>query len=259
MIAALSTVHPCRNKLLNAIPASDLEQLADALQPVQLKAGRVVHHAYVPLSHFYFIDQGLVSIEAEVEHQRWAEVWQVGHEGCLGLPLLVGRTYSTYRRIVMIDGVALRIPRDVFEAKLRDMPSLRGVLYRYLFLTLIQASRLNACTLRHSVAQRVSRWLLLASDRYGIPALPITQSVIARALGIRRASVCNCLCELEDLGLLEKGRRSISLIDHRGLEQLACTCYRLIHKQVARSAESGLASFDQIGAETVANEDHFLV
>jgi CRP-like cAMP-binding protein len=225
------------NKLLSALPYGGLERLNPVLQPVQLKAGRILHHAHVPVSHFYFIEKGLVSIEAEVEPHKWIEVWQVGHEGCLGLPLIVGRECSSYRRVALIDGTALRITRHEFHAKLDEIASLRRVLLQYLFVVLLQTSRLNACNLKHSVTQRVARWLLLACDRYGDAELPITQSVLARLLGIRRAGVCNCLSELQERGWLHKERKTIAVIDRLGLGQAACACYELIRKEIARPVD----------------------
>jgi CRP-like cAMP-binding protein len=231
------TASSCRNKLLRAIPSGDFDRLHSVLQPVQLKAGRILHHAHVPVSHFYFIERGLVSIEAEVEHHKWTEVWQVGYEGCLGLPLIVGRECPSYRRVALVDGRALRIARHDFLTKLGEIASLRSVLLQYLFVVLLQTSRLNACNLRHSVTQRMARWLLLACDRYGDVELPITQSVLARVLGIRRAGVSNCLSELEREGWLHKERGTITVIDRLGLERASCACYGLIRKEVVRPVD----------------------
>jgi CRP-like cAMP-binding protein len=222
----------CHNKLLRAMPAADLEGLLPFLEAVELKSGRILHHAHVPISHFYFIESGLVSIEAEAEHQKWTEVWQVGNEGCLGLPLVVGRESPSYRRVALVDGRALRIPHREFQAKTGEIASLRKALLQYLFAVLLQTSRLNACNLRHSVNQRVARWLLLACYRYGSPYLPITQSVLARVLGIRRASVSTCLGEFEQLGCVNKERGTIVVTNLVQLERISCVCYGLIRREI---------------------------
>lgn len=238
---------PCRNTLLRAMTQVDLGRLLPLLEPVELKAGQILHHAHVPVSHFYFIESGLVSIEAEAERHKWTEVWQVGNEGCLGLALIVGREFSTYRRVALIDGRALRIPRQEFHAKVGELSSLRRVLLQYLFVVLMQTSRLSACNLRHSVSQRVARWLLLANDRHGGTDLHVTQSVLARVLGIRRASVSTCLGQLEELGYVRKERGTILVTDPRGLERIACSCYALIRREFDRGS-SDLPAFDEHGA-----------
>jgi CRP-like cAMP-binding protein len=232
MLADRSHVYrSCQNKLLRAMPAGDLECLLPFLEAVELKSGRILHHANVPISHFYFIESGLVSIEAEAERHKWTEVWQVGNEGCLGLPLVVGRELPSYRRVALVHGRALRIPHREFQAKVGEIAPLRRTLLQYLFVVLLQTSRLNACNLRHSVSQRVARWLLLACYRYGSPYLPITQSVLARVLGIRRASVSTCLGEFEQLGVVRKERGMIVITNPAQLERISCACYSLIRRE----------------------------
>jgi CRP-like cAMP-binding protein len=228
----------CQNKLLRAIPAADLERLLPFLEAVELKSGRILHHAHVPISHFYFIESGLVSIEAEPEHRKWTEVWQVGNEGCLGLSLVVGREFPSYRRVALVQGRALRIPHREFQAKVGEIAPLRKALLQYLFVVLLQTSRLNACNLRHSVNQRVARWLLLACHRCGSPELPITQSVLARVLGIRRASVSTSLGEFEQLRCVRKERGMIVVTDPGRLERISCACYGLIRREFDEPAGS---------------------
>jgi CRP-like cAMP-binding protein len=247
MLASHTQAHrSCQNKLLRSLPVDDLERLLPLLEPTELKAGRILHHAHVPISHFYFIESGLVSIEAEAEHHRWTEVWQVGNEGCLGLPLVVGRELPSYRRVALVAGRALRIAHHEFQSKVGEMASLRRALLQYLFAVLLQTSRLNACNLRHSVSQRVARWLLLACHRYGSPYLPITQSVLARVLGIRRASVSTCLAEFELLGVVRKERGTIIVADPRQLERFSCACLGMILREFDRNGD-GAAAMVRVG------------
>jgi CRP-like cAMP-binding protein len=228
----------CHNKLLRAMPAADLEVLLPFLEAVEVKSGCILHHAHVPISHFYFIETGLVSIEAEAEHHKWTEVWQVGNEGCLGLPLVVGRESLSYRRVVLVDGRALRIPHHEFQAKTDEIAALRKALLQYLFVVLLQTSRLNACNLRHSVNQRAARWLLLACYRYRSPYLPIKQSVLGRVLGIRRASVSTCLGEFKQLGCVNKERGTIVVTNLVQLERISCACYGLIRREIEGRTDS---------------------
>jgi CRP-like cAMP-binding protein len=248
----------CQNRLLRAMPRADLERLLPFLEAVTLKSGRILHHAHVPISHFYFIESGLVSIEAEAEHHKWTEVWQVGNEGCLGLPLVVGRSSPSYRRVALVDGRALRIPHREFQAKVGEIASLRRALLEYLFAVLLQTSRLNACNLRHSVSQRVARWLLLACHRYGSPYLPITQSVLARVLGIRRASVSTCLGEFELLGLVRKERGTIIITDWGRLERFSCACFGMILREFDRPSDdlAPMATVGEHNSESATERPH---
>jgi CRP-like cAMP-binding protein len=241
---------PFKNGLLRALPPEDLEPLAPLLEPFELRAGRVLSHAKIPITHFYFIEKGLVSVEAEVERQRWVEVWQVGREGGLGLPAIVGRSRTCYRRFVLIGGTAYRISIGPLKLAIQHS-SLRGVLLRYLYDVLLQTSCLSACRARHSLPQRLARWLLLASDRYEESNLPITQAAIARALGIRRASVSDSLGEFEQCSVLRRERGAIALADRRALKDLSCSCYSTIHKDLERGLKSVMLTGEKDGRRSV--------
>jgi CRP-like cAMP-binding protein len=90
-----------------------------------------------------------------------------------------------------------------------------------------------ACNGAHSLKQRLARWLLMMRDRGDDDALQITQSLLAEMLGVHRPTVTNAARELEQAGLIERGRRQVTILDRRGLERTSCDCYRLVRERVA--------------------------
>ena len=52
-------------------------------------------------------------------------------------------------------------------------------------------------------------------------------------LGVRRASVTEVLQPLQAVGLIRCGRGAIEILDHSGLERIACECYRSVKKAFA--------------------------
>jgi DNA-binding transcriptional ArsR family regulator len=74
-----------------------------------------------------------------------------------------------------------------------------------------------ACNGAHSLKQRLARWLLMMRDRSDGDALPITQSLLAEILGVQRPSISNAARELERAGLIERGRRQVTILDRAGL------------------------------------------
>ena len=70
-------------------------------------------------------------------------------------------------------------------------------------------------------------------DRGDDDALPITQALLAEMLGVQRATITNAVHEFERAGLIERGRRQITILDREGLEAASCECYRLIRKRVS--------------------------
>jgi CRP-like cAMP-binding protein len=147
--------------------------------------------------------------------------------------LLADKT-SANEVIMQIAGDGLRMDIDVLEEEAgRDSPLRRQLLlYQTAFLT--QVSYSVACNGLHSVQQRCCRWLLMTHDRVDGDEVPLTHEFLGIMLGVRRASVTEVLRPLNERGLLNNGRGSISILDRSGLEGLACECYRKVKSEFDR-------------------------
>jgi CRP-like cAMP-binding protein len=90
-----------------------------------------------------------------------------------------------------------------------------------------------ACNGAHSLKERLARWLLMMRDRGDEDALQITQSLLAEMLGVQRPSITNIALELERAGLIERGRRQVTILDRQGLTKASCECYQLVRERIA--------------------------
>jgi DNA-binding transcriptional ArsR family regulator len=90
-----------------------------------------------------------------------------------------------------------------------------------------------ACNGAHSLKERLARWLLMMRDRSDEDALPITHSLLAEMLGVQRPTITNAARELERAGLIERGRREVTILDRQGLIEESCECYQLVRARVA--------------------------
>jgi CRP-like cAMP-binding protein len=221
--------------LLRALPIENLERLWPHMEFVALQPKRVLHYAQTPMKHLYFPEEGLVSVVAQAGDGKSIEGWLVGREGFIGIPILLGEECPSHRRVVQVAGSALRIHADSMIEAMEEMRPLRNLLLYYVQVVLMQTGQLSACNAAHGVQQRVARWLLMAQDRCGTDSLPLTHDILARMLGIRRATVTDCIMTLEREGILEKARSLIRIIDRSRLKAACCTCYATI-----RSAEKRL-------------------
>ncbi len=95
--------------------------------------------------------------------------------------------------MVQIAGSARRIEADSLIELMREDVAIEKLLLRYVQATLIQSSQLAACNSRHSLQQRLARWLLVAVDKLASPEIPLTHRCMAQALGVRRAGVTAAL------------------------------------------------------------------
>ena len=216
------------NSLLQSLPARALEQIMPLMEPVTLAPRRTLQHANVPIKHIYFIEEGLVSVLASTDTRTAVEVWLVGREGVVGSAAVLGLSATPLRYLVQIGGSALRIEVDDLRQAMTDLPQLRELLLDDLHATLLRSSQSTACSLSHSFRQRFARWLLMAQDRSNRDEFRVTQDMLARILGVRRATVSETIKSLEVHGILARMRGLIKIIDRDRLEEISCRCYRTL-------------------------------
>jgi CRP-like cAMP-binding protein len=205
------------------------------LEPVTMRARCILSHSKAPLEHVYFVEEGLISVLAQIDQRRVVEVWLIGREGVMGVPLVLGGSASPHRRIVALGGTAYRMSASAVQAAMQRFPSFAALLLRYVQSVLVQTSQAGACNTVHRLEQRLARWLLTAADRCGGEVLPITHDILARMLGVRRASVSECFGTLERSGILKKRRGFVQIIDRSVLEERTCRCYRIMQNEMDRT------------------------
>lgn len=223
-----------RNLLLRSLSTEEFARLEPYLEHVALAPRRVLQHAKVPVEHLYFIEEGLVSVQASTDEESAVEVWLTGPEGVVGSPAMLGVSACTLRKVVRVGGSAYRITVNDLSTAVTDMPALRAMLLSYLHIALMQSSQTAACGLRHPFPQRLARWLLTAQDRTGSDELAVTQELLARTLGVRRATVSEAIKSFERKGVLALLRGLIRIKDRARLEKITCRCYTIIRREQER-------------------------
>ena len=123
--------------------------------------------------------------------------------------------------------------RAAFTLAMQSMPSFRSLMDAYVQAFLEQVMVSVACNGAHSLKQRLARWLLMMRDRNDGDVLPITQNLLAEMLGVQRPTITNAAREFERAGLIERGRRQITILDRRGLTEMSCECYQLVWARLA--------------------------
>ena len=186
-----------------------------------------------PLDHVFFPDSGVVSVVAVYSDGSIIEMATIGREGCTAVQAVFGAKTSSVRLLVQIPGSAARMSRAAFTRAMGSMPSFRSLMYAYVHAFLEQVMVSVACNGAHSLKERLARWLLMMRDRTDDDALPITQSLLAEMLGVQRPTITNAARELERAGLIERGRRQVTILDRQGLMAASCECYQLVRMRIA--------------------------
>jgi Mn-dependent DtxR family transcriptional regulator len=70
-------------------------------------------------------------------------------------------------------------------------------------------------------------------DRSDADIMAITHDLLAELLAVQRPSLTHAVAELEEAGLILRGRGQITILDRQGLIKASCECYQLIRKRVA--------------------------
>jgi CRP-like cAMP-binding protein len=225
---------PISNRLLGGLATGDLDLLRPYLQPVLLPRKRTLSKSGTPIDYVYFPEEGMVSLVQPLENGAMIEVGMIGKEGFVGTPVLLGADSSPLEAMVQIPGSALRMRASAFREGVAQSIALSRLLLRYVQALHIQVSSTAACNGRHTLPERLARWLLTARDRATTNQLPLSHEFLAMMLGVRRAGVTVTVGTLKAAGLILNTHGRVTIIDRKGLEAASCRCYRTVSNEYER-------------------------
>ena len=209
----LNTLSPMTRSLFEARMTAHGGGIGDVLQ----QADTNIDAVWFPLS-------GIVSTLRPLEGDANVEVDAAGAEGFLGIELVFGARRSPDTWLVQSPGRFARLDAGVFVEAVERDAGLRDAARRYATAVLAVRGQWVACNARHTIEQRLAKWLLATRDRVG-DEIQITQDVVAMMLGVRRASVVTVLGRFVDDGLVQHGYARVRIVDDVRLEAVSCQCY----------------------------------
>ena len=217
---------PAVNRLLEALPSSDLRRFLAGCETVDLAFADVLYTPLERLSHVYFPTTSFISLIMPVDDSASLEIGLIGNEGMFGIPLVLGVDVSSVRAVVQGAGSALRMDAPTFCRELGRSKELQREIDRYVFVQLGQRAQMAACTRFHVVEARLARSLLMTQDRAHADNFHITQEYLAMMLGVRRVGVTKAASSLQKRNLIHYSRGDITILDRRGLKAASCGCYK---------------------------------
>jgi CRP-like cAMP-binding protein len=216
------------NRLLASFPERDRARLIPQLEILTLFAKETVHESAEEMNYVYFPLDCIVVLISSVEPDSTVEVGLIGNEGMVGAPILMGAKHSTSQALILTEGKALRLPAAVMKKEAKRSSRMREGILTYANALLAQSAQLAACHRYHTPQARLARLLLMIHDRMNTAELRITQELLARLLGTRRATITEAANQLQDSHVIQSVRGRIRILDRQGLEAKACSCYAII-------------------------------
>lgn len=222
------------NRLLDLLPEPDLARLLAAAERATARPDDLVAQTGEPARFADFPLTSVLSAVIPLHDGSAIEVTTIGREGMAGFDFLTDRPMSVHRVVCQIPGESVRVAARDFRELLTDGGPLRRVLERYVLSIVHQAGQNAACNLRHTVEERMCRWLLMTHDRVGRDDFGLTQDYLAVMLGVRRQSVSLAASILQEAGFIRYSRGHITVVNRAGLESACCECYAAIKETYSR-------------------------
>ena len=214
-----------RNAILAALPAADFDALAQQLRIVSLTRNEVTNLAEPRTGFVDFPLDAMISVMASFSSGSSCEVAFIGREGFVEADAALTFGAAARTTICQIPGNVARLRADVFAAELNDRPTFDRLIRRSLRSRLYVTEQIAACNLRHTVTERLARWLLTTSESIRSGRVALTQETFAVMLGVRRAGVSEAAAELARKGAVTLGRAAITIADRAALRAAGCECY----------------------------------
>jgi CRP-like cAMP-binding protein len=222
------------NNLLLSLPEDELARVAPVMEHVELPFRQILTPADTAAEHVYFPQRGMISLVKSMQDGALVEVGLVGREGFVGVAAVLGGDSHSVEQMVQIAGAALRISVHSLRDELVRSPVLSARLLRYAQALFAQVSQTAACNGRHTVHERLARWLLMARDRIDDNIVPLSHELLSMMLGSRRPGITVALGVFRQAGLIHNMHGKIEILDRPGLEAAACECYGVVQEEFRR-------------------------
>lgn len=213
------------NLLLAGLAASSRTALMSDSELVTLSAGQRLHGRGERVEYAYFPIDAAISLATCADTQSSLDVGVVGHEGMVGVGLILDSPVTEFSARVQTSGRAWRVNAALFSRQLQERPSLRTRMNRYAHVRLLQLAQDIGCRNFHLLEGRLARHLLMARDRARCSQIVLTHEMLAGMLGVRRAGITLKASALQKRAMLHYSRGHIEVLDLAALRATACPCY----------------------------------
>lgn len=226
-----------QNKILSALPDSEMDFLAPHFERVIFAPGNMICQAGDSISDIYFPNTGMVSLLSVTEQGQTVEVGFTGYEGLIGTPVLLGQNEMPYQALTQSDVECLRVDAQTALKLIKQCGTFHDIVLRYMAFILKQLSQTCVCNNFHKIEARLCRWLTVMCERSGNKRLLLTQEFLAQMLGVQRTSIGLIANSLQEKEIIRYRRGKIEIVNFDNLKNSACECYSIIKDEQRKFIE----------------------
>jgi CRP-like cAMP-binding protein len=227
--------HSLGNRLLDALPASDMVNLEGDLTIVPLRAHQSTHSIGRVITYVDFPIDAVISVVAMLVNGDTVEVGSVGSESFVESEAALGSPLSSRASFCQVQGLVGRMSIECFVRRMDTSVTFARLMRSSVRATLFSSQQFTVCNAMHSVLERCARWIAMTADRVGKPQFSLTHEFLAIMLGVRRASVTEAAEQLHQMGAIEYSRGVVTFVDAVVLGSIACECYKASKEAFATS------------------------
>lgn len=231
---------PRANRFLASL-GDDVELIRPYLRESVLRSGQVLCEPGDTVRLVYFLHEGLVSKLTVFEDGTEIECALVGRDGAVGATSAIGLTTAITRDVCHLKARASCIEAVALARAAHASERIHRAIDDYCAWKMGYIIRSGACNARHSVEQRLCRWLLTCADVLERRQIDLRQDIFAKMLGVQRSTINPILQRLQGEGLIEIGRGRVVLNDRPALTGRACECYPAMRTPQRATWTSGSA------------------
>ncbi|MFS8146389.1 Crp/Fnr family transcriptional regulator [Rhizobium sp. BR 249] len=196
-------------------------------EPLILPRAFELVHFGMPVSHYYFLENGIASMVATSPEGRKAEIGVLGRDGMSPPALTVDAERFSFDVMMQIGGHGHRVEAGALTGFLAERPAIRRLLSRSLHTFFKQVANTALSNAVHKIDVRLAKWILMCHDRLEGEEIEITHEYMATMLGVRRSSVTDALHVLEGEHLIYSTRGLVVIRNRTSLEAFAADAYNV--------------------------------
>jgi hypothetical protein len=225
------------NRLLDALPSGERDELVALTRIVDLRRDDTTTVQDRPMADVDFPLTALMTVQGLLEDGTVYEVASVGSEAFVEVDAALRCHIALRSAVCQFAGRSARMSLHDFQNWLDRSDAFACLVARAVRARVFVTEQTALCNLRHSIVQRLARWMLVARDRLERSDFDVTHEFVATILGVRRAGVTEAAGQLEREGAIRQQRGTLMVADAKRLALIACECYAVCRDAIAESIE----------------------